>query len=142
MFETFDHTAPKIWCLVRALIADEERSVRLQGCCGLGGKWRGLCDFVVGWSREQDDFVAQSFQAFDQVASEAFGFQAVEVVASQVFVLQVVFQQMVDDDQDRMSHRQQCPFLAAPSSEAAVLSRQVAVFGVTGGPGGFGQGST
>ena len=38
----------------------------------------------------------------------AFELQAVEVVSAQVFVLQVVFEQMVDDDQDRMPPANGC----------------------------------
>jgi len=41
--------------------------------------------------------VAEGFQTFDQVTPESFGFHAVEVIPAQISVLQMVFEQVVDD---------------------------------------------
>src|SRR5215469_1613581 len=67
-----------------------------------------------------------------------------EVVLAQVLIHSAVLEQVVDDDQDGVSHCDDGPVISAlapaPALQPSVLSSHVAVLGPDGGSGGFDQG--
>src|SRR5262245_8619673 len=69
------------------------------------------------------------------MAAESLWIEHVEVIASQVVVLQIrVLQEMVKDLQERVSHGDDSPFLAATTRQAPVLRLQVRVLFTRRGP--------
>ena len=77
----------------------------------------------------QIHLITEALETFDQITFEAAAPEFVEVVGSEIVVLDILFEHVVDDDQQRVSDRQQSPFLAAACDQSAVLGRQIAVLG-------------
>ena len=55
--------------------------------------------------RRQGHLISETFQTFDQIASELLGFEFVEVVGAEILVFHRFLEQMIDDAQQCMAHR-------------------------------------
>ena len=62
----------------------------------------------------------QTFQTLDIVSGETLGFEPVEEVSAEVSVGRAAFQHMVEDDQQRVAHRDEGSFLASAAHQAPI----------------------
>src|SRR5215472_18246938 len=81
-------------------------------------------------SRVEGHLKAKSFEAVDQIASEALGVQTVEVGAAQIVIRPAIFEDVVDDLQNRMGQRNARTLLTAPRRQASESGCQKAVLGM------------
>jgi len=75
--------------------------------------------------RFQDDLVAQGLQTADQAPFDGQAVPLVELVAAEVVIQLSVAQQVVDTDQDGVTHRHRGPLGAAPGRQPAILGGQI-----------------
>ena len=66
--------------------------------------------------------------------------QAIKELRAQIAVSGALFKHVIDDDEQRMRHSDECPFATAAVHEVARMCLEVAVFFVAGGPGCLDQG--
>src|SRR5712691_981892 len=85
------------------------------------------------------DRVAELFELADEPFGALLAGASVEVVGTEFLVGDVLVEDVVGGDEDRVAQGAGCFAGAAASAEACVLGAEVAALGARGGLGGFGQ---
>src|SRR5579864_7910285 len=84
-------------------------------------------------------FQAKALQTLDVVALQSFSPDVVEVVATQFLVGPLLFENVVRDHQNSVSHSYVCSLSASACSQAMELGCQISLFGAAGCPRGLAQ---
>src|SRR6516225_9080020 len=82
---------------------------------------------LCGASRFESDFVAQSFEPPDKIASETVRIEPIKIVTAQIVVFGLFLLQIIRNHQDAVSDRDNGRLLATLGCKAAKLHRQVGV---------------
>src|SRR6516165_3040491 len=80
---------------------------------------------LCGASRFESDFVAQSFEPPDKIASETVRIEPIKIVTAQIVVFGLFLLQIIRNHQDAVSDRDNARLLARLGRKAAKLHRQV-----------------
>lgn len=83
--------------------------------------------------------MAKFLESFNVIASFANRVDFIEEVRSEVLIGLVVFQHMVDDDQEGMAHGHDGASFSPAFGDLGELGAEVRVFGTAGGPGALSQ---